>query len=52
MSQITQVPTTEVKAIAPAKTVKTIFILKKTYVKPSLETQGNYTALVAGAGSF
>lgn len=41
MSQITQAPAAEVKVI-----------IKKPYAKPSLETQGNYSVLVAGGGSF
>ncbi len=40
MNQVKEAPSTEVN------------VVKKPYVKPSLETQGNYAVLVAGMGSF
>jgi hypothetical protein len=42
MNQVKEAPAAEIKVI----------IVKKPYAKPNLETQGNYTVLVAGAGSF
>lgn len=51
MPQFIEIPITEVKIITDQE-IQAIAMHKKPYAKPNLETQSDYTVLVAGAGSF